>query len=38
VNLKDILEVRHSCFIIGTTGNAKTKVWKILAEAEKKLG
>lgn len=36
--MKEILEVRHSCFIIGTTGNSKTKVWKILAEAEKRLG
>ncbi|MBK8156714.1 MAG: AAA family ATPase [Streptococcus sp.] len=36
--MKEILEVRHSLFIIGTTGNAKTKVWKVLAESEKKLG
>lgn len=37
-NMKEIIEVRHSIFIIGTTGNAKTKVWKILARAEKRLG
>lgn len=38
VNMKEIIEVRHSIFIIGTTGNAKTKVWQILAKAEKRLG
>ena len=27
VQLGEILEVRHSCFIIGNTGSAKTRVW-----------
>jgi len=32
VQLSEILEVRHCCFIIGSPGSAKTAVWKNLAE------
>jgi len=31
VNLSEILEVRHSVFIIGPPGSGKTEVWKMLA-------
>ena len=31
VQLSEILEVRHCCFLIGNPGCAKTQVWKILA-------
>jgi dynein heavy chain len=33
VQLSEILEVRHSVFIIGNPGSAKTSVWKILANS-----
>jgi dynein heavy chain len=29
----EILQVRHSCFIIGNPGTAKTAIWKTLADA-----
>jgi len=31
--LADLLKVRHSVFIIGVTGSAKSTVWKLLARA-----
>ena len=33
LQLSEILEVRHSCFIIGNPGSGKTAVWKTLAGA-----
>jgi dynein heavy chain len=33
VQLSEILEVRHSCFIIGNPGSGKTTVWSTLAGA-----
>jgi dynein heavy chain len=33
LQLSEILEVRHSCFIIGNPGSGKTVVWKTLAGA-----
>lgn len=33
VELSEILEVRHSCFLIGATGCAKSTIWKNLARA-----
>lgn len=33
MQLAEILEVRHSVFIIGNPGSAKTSVWKILANS-----
>lgn len=33
VQLKEILEVRHCCFIIGPPGCGKTEVWKTLARS-----
>ena len=33
VQLAEILEVRHCCFIIGAPGSAKTTVWKILQKS-----
>lgn len=33
LQLYEILEVRHSCFIIGNPGSGKTVVWKTLAGA-----
>lgn len=38
VNLSEILDVRHSCFIIGNPGACKSMVWKTLALAETRLG
>jgi len=38
VQLAEILVVRHSCFIIGTTGCSKSAVWKTLAESFKAMG
>lgn len=38
MQLAEILEVRHCCFIIGNTGSSKTKVWKILSDACNHLG
>ncbi len=32
VNYAEILEVRHSCFIIGNPGCGKTAVWKMTAQ------
>ena len=32
IQLADILEVRHCCFIIGPPGSGKTTVWKTLAK------
>jgi dynein heavy chain len=32
VQLSEILEVRHCCFVIGPTGSAKSSVWKVLAQ------
>lgn len=34
VQLQEILDVRHSVFIIGNPGCGKTAVWKVLAEAQ----
>jgi len=33
VQLSEILEVRHCCFVIGPSGCGKTTVWKTLAQA-----
>jgi dynein heavy chain len=33
IQLADILVVRHSCFLIGVPGTAKSAVWKNLSEA-----
>jgi dynein heavy chain len=33
VELSEILEVRHSCFLIGNTGSAKSTIWKNLSRA-----
>jgi len=33
VNYAEILEVRHSCFIIGNPGCGKTAVWQVTAKA-----
>ena len=33
VQLSEILEVRHCCFIIGNPGCGKTTIWKTLAQA-----
>lgn len=33
VQLAEILEVRHSCFLIGVTGTAKSAVWKNLSDS-----
>jgi dynein heavy chain len=38
VQLSEILEVRHSCFIIGNPGSGKTAVWKTLAGAQSRGG
>jgi dynein heavy chain, axonemal len=38
VQLCEILEVRHCCFIIGPPGASKTTVWKMLGEAHTYLG
>jgi dynein heavy chain len=35
VQLQEIIDVRHSVFIIGNPGSAKTTIWKTLAEAAK---
>jgi len=35
--LKEIMEVRHSVFIIGPAGVAKSTIWKILAQTQSKL-
>jgi len=34
VQLEEILQVRHSCFIIGNPGCGKTAIWKTLARAQ----
>lgn len=33
IQLADILEVRHSCFLIGVPGTAKSAVWKNLCDS-----
>jgi dynein heavy chain len=33
VQLQEIIDVRHCCFIIGNPGSAKTTIWKTLAGA-----
>jgi dynein heavy chain len=33
IQLKEIIDVRHSVFLIGNPGSAKSTVWKILAKA-----
>jgi dynein heavy chain len=33
IQFADILEVRHSCFLIGVPGTAKSAVWKNLSDA-----
>jgi dynein heavy chain len=33
IQFADILEVRHSCFLIGVPGTAKSSVWKNLCDA-----
>ncbi len=33
IQLAEILEVRHCCFIIGPAGSGKTEVWKMLGAA-----
>jgi len=38
VQLEEILHVRHSCFIIGNPGSAKTTIWKTLAGANTAAG
>uniref|UniRef100_A0A0G4GMS7 Dynein-1, subspecies f n=1 Tax=Chromera velia CCMP2878 TaxID=1169474 RepID=A0A0G4GMS7_9ALVE len=38
VQLKEILEVRHCCFVLGPPGCGKTVVWKTLCKVNKKLG
>ena len=30
VQLEELLEVRHSVFVVGTAGTGKTQVWKTL--------
>ena len=34
VALSELLSVRHSVFILGAAGSAKTNVWKTLANAQ----
>ncbi|KAL0242811.1 hypothetical protein GEMRC1_005374 [Eukaryota sp. GEM-RC1] len=36
VQLKELLEVRHSVFVLGPAGCGKTSVWKVLAAAMKR--
>jgi len=38
IDLQDILEVRHCCFIIGPPGCGKTTVWKTLLQSLKRFG
>lgn len=38
VELSDLLNVRHSVFIIGYPGSAKSTVWKLLARAKTHIG
>jgi dynein heavy chain len=38
VDLADILDVRHSMFIIGSPGTGKTEIWKTMCEAYAILG
>ena len=38
VQLKEILDVRHSVFVIGPSGSGKTEVWKALAATFTELG
>ncbi|KAK2951927.1 putative Dynein beta chain, ciliary [Blattamonas nauphoetae] len=38
VQLQELLDVRHSVFIIGPPGSSKTQVWKMLARAQDHLG
>lgn len=35
--LSELLSVRHSAFILGAAGSAKTEVWKALARAQSTL-
>ncbi|KAL0236998.1 hypothetical protein PCE1_000395 [Barthelona sp. PCE] len=34
IQLKELLEVRHSVFIIGPSGSGKTETWRMLARSE----
>lgn len=38
VQLSEILEVRHCCFVIGPPGCSKTAVWKVLGDSYKLRG
>jgi dynein heavy chain len=38
IDLQDILDVRHCCFIIGPPGCGKTTVWKTLLQSLKRFG
>ncbi|CEL96675.1 unnamed protein product [Vitrella brassicaformis CCMP3155] len=38
VQLKEILEVRHCCFVLGPPGSSKSCVWKTLAKSLKASG
>lgn len=38
IQLAEILEVRHCCFVIGPPGSGKTTVWKTLAKSFDKSG
>lgn len=38
IDLQDILDVRHCCFIIGPPGCGKTTVWKTLLQSLKRIG
>lgn len=38
VQLKELLEVRHSVFVLGNAGSGKSKVWNTLQRTYKNLG
>lgn len=38
VNLSEILQVRHCCFILGSPGSGKTTVWSTLLQTFKAMG
>lgn len=38
VQLAELLEIRHSVFVIGPTGCGKSEIWKVLFKAYNRLG